>query len=163
LAVRRIEDSAHRVWSKRCHDRSRRLQAKLVRAKAPGSDDEIAILRGLSLLDLFRAQYRDRGHRRDRPTRHLRYHLVRNRAEAWCMEGGPQEQGAHPPHRDLDAVRGRRDASRLIYGIWDRRVALHRRLPLSAQSRRFRLRGHMAKYERGICLALRNSGPAVPG
>jgi hypothetical protein len=35
------------------------------------------------------------------------------------------------------------------------------RLSLSAQGRRFRFRGHMAKYERSICLALRNSDPAV--
>ena len=51
----------------------------------------------------------------------------------------------------------------VMHGIPARRVTLHRRLPLSAQSRRFGLRGHMAKYERSICIALLNSDPAVSG
>jgi len=48
------------VWSKRRRDLSRGLQAKFVRAEAPGSDDEIAILGGLSLLDLTRYKKSER-------------------------------------------------------------------------------------------------------
>jgi len=40
--------------------RQGRLQTKFVRAKASGSDDEIAVLRGLSLLGLSRCKQNER-------------------------------------------------------------------------------------------------------